>query len=279
MIPTTGKLLLALAAVPAVARGQDSVRLRFAPPNGFELHRVFERRQRVDMQLDSLGARVLEVVQLGGIAQVAMQTGTEATAVHLTFDSLRIRRRETGRSWSELEVPGADTTWIQVGADERLQMGLRGGELQPGGGGLLIQSFAGFSGVVLPEHWIRAGMQWQTELLASPSDPLIPGTMDDVALRTKVRFVVDSIVVRSRDTLAYISASGTAVRVRRTQDNGVVLAYSGSLTGNLVWSTGWMAFVSGLSHLNVRVDVRRSGSPDPVGHMIIETTLQQAVVP
>jgi hypothetical protein len=203
----------------------------------------------------------------------------EAVAVHLSYDSLRASRREATGPWRDLEVSGVDTTWIQLTVDGQLRLRFRGGELQPGGGGLLIQSLTGFSGIVLPAGWIREGSRWREELLASPSDPLIPGTMDDVALRTRARFVVDSVVRRSRDTLAFISVGGSAVRLRRTQEDGVVLAYSGSLSGSLVWSTGWATFVSAATRLNVRIDVRRTGSPDSVGHMLIETTLRQAVVP
>jgi len=272
-------LLLCLVGMSSAVAAQDSVRLRFSPPGGLVLHRVFQRHQRVETREGADGSRVHEVVQLGGITQVTLQVDGEATRVHLAFDSLRLRTREPGTPWSEVVVPGADTTWMQVDADARLQLGLRAGELQPGGGGLLMQSLTGFPGVILPEHWLQAGMQWRAELYASPSDPLIPGTMDDVVLRTRATFVVDSIVRRAQDTLAYLAVSGTSVRLRRQLDDGVMLAYSGSLAGTLVWSTGYVAFVSAATRLTVSVDVRTTGTPEPLRRMTIETTMRQAVVP
>ncbi len=279
MTRSTVMLLLCLGALPAGLVGQDSVRLRFTPPDGLVVHRVFQRHQRILTDPGATAGRVQEVAQLGGITQAALQAESEQTVVHLAFDSLRLRSRGAGEPWREVVMPGADTTWIQVTADERMRLGLRGGELQPGGGPLLLQLLTGLPGAVLPEQWIREGHRWQAELLASPSDPLIPGSMDDIVLRTRATFVVDSIVQRSLDTLAYVSVGGTAVQVRRQLDDGQVLAYGGSLTGNLVWSTGYMNFVSAATRLDANVEVRRAGSPDPVRSLSIETTLRQAVVP
>ena len=162
---------------------------------------------------------------------------------------------------------------------ESVALAVAAGELEPGGGTLLIQLLTGLSGLILPDRWMREGMQWRSELLVSPSDPLIPGTMDDVVLRTRTTFEVDSIVRRSLDTLAYISAHGIAAQLRRRADDGVMLAYSGSVAGSLVWSTGYMAFVSAATRLSVNIDVRPSGTAEPARRMTIETTLRQAVVP
>jgi len=262
-----------------VVAGQDSVRLRFTPPDGLLLHRVFQRHQRMLTHQGAGAGQVQEVAQLGGITQVALRAGSEHTVVHLAFDSLRLRSRGARDEWREVVMPGADTTWIQVTADEHLQLGLRGGELEPGGGSLLLQLFTGLPGLDLPAHWIRGGTQWRVDLLVSPSDPLILGAMDDVVLRTRATFVVDSIVQRSLDTLAYVTVGGTALQMRRQLEDGLMLAYGGSLTGSLVWSTGYMTFVSAATRLNVSVEVRQAGSPDPVRHLSIETTLRQAVVP
>ena len=272
-------LLVCLVGAPSALAAQDSVRLRFSPPRGLVLHRVFQRHQLVEIHVGTEAPRVHEVAQLGGITQAVLQADGEATGVHLAFDSLRLRTRVPGTPWSEVVVPGADTTWIQVDVGDQLQMALRAGELQPGGGGLLMQSLTGFPGVILPQHWLREGMQWRTELYASPSDPLIPGDMDDVVLRTRATFVVDSIVPRARDTLVHIAVGGTSVRLRRQLDDGSMLAYSGSLAGTFVWSTGYVSFVSAATRLNVSVDVRTTGTPEPVRRMIIETTMRQAVVP
>jgi hypothetical protein len=196
----------------------------------------------------------------------------------LALDSLRRRSRETGGAWSEAVVPGADTIWMQVVADDRLHVGLRAGELQPGVGGLLMQSLTGFPGAVLPRHWLQERMQWRTELLVSPSDPLIPGDMDDVMLRMRATFVVDSIVRRAQDTLAYLTVSGRSARLRQQMDDGGMLAYSGSISGSLVWSTGYLTFVSVATRLNVTVEQRTTGTAEPARRMTIETTVRHTVV-
>jgi hypothetical protein len=100
-----------------------------------------------------------------------------------------------------------------------------------------------------------------------------------VVLWAVVAVVVDSIVGRARDTLAYLSIGGTSPRLRRRLDDGHMLAYEGTLAGTLVWSTGYVTFVSAATRLRVSVAVRVSGSPDPVRRMTIEATMRQAVVP
>jgi hypothetical protein len=268
-----------LVGVFETGAAQDSVRLRFNPPDGLVLHRVFQRHQLAKVQEGAGEARVHEVTQLGGITQTTLQNDGETIGVHLAIDSLRLRTRQPGGSWSEAVVPGADTIWMQVVADDRLHVGLRAGELQPGVGGLLMQSLTGLPGVILPGHWLEERMQWRTALLVSPSDPLIPGNMDDVMLRTRATFAVDSIVRRVQDTLAYLTVSGRSAQLRQQMDDGTMLAYSGSLSGSLVWSTGYLAFVSVATRLSATVEVRTAGTPEPSRRMSIETTMRQVVVP
>ena len=271
--------LALLAMLPAIAHGQDSVRLRFEPWDGMQLQRVFDRHQRVQTWGTAQAAQTRELQQTGGVTQVAWRTGEAGAAVHLSFDSLRLRRRTGGSEWTDQVIGGADTTWLQVSAGELLQVGPRGGKLQAGTGTLLLQLFTGLSGFTLPESWIREGMQWQREIFASPSDPLIPGSMDDVALRMRATFLADSIVRRAQDTLVYMTVRASVIPYRKLLDDGVTLAYDGSFSGTLVWSTGWMALVSTATRLLVQADVRQPGTAAPVGHMAIETVLRQVVAP
>lgn len=271
--------LALFALLPTIAQGQDSVRLRFEPWDGLQLQRVFDRYQRVVTWDAAQDAQTRELEQTGGVTQVAWRTGASGAAVHLSFDSLRLRHRTGGSDWADQVIDGADTTWLQVSAGELLQVGPRGGRLQPGTGPLLLQLLTGLSGFTLPESWIREGMQWQREIFASPSDPLIPGSMDDVALRMRATFLADSIVRRAQDTLVYMTVRAGAIPYRRLLDDGVTLAYDGSFSGTLVWSTGWRALVSVATRLFVQADVRQPGTAAPVGHMTIETVLRQTVAP
>jgi hypothetical protein len=271
-------LVLCLVGMSDAVAAQDSVRLRFNPPAGLALHRVFQRHQLAETREGTQEPRVHEVTQSGGITQFVLQADGETIGIHLAIDSLRLRTRETGGAWSEAVVPGAETIWMQVVADDRLHVGLRAGELQPGVGGLLMQSLNGFPGATLPTHWLKERMLWRTELLVSPSDPLIPGDMDDVMIRTQATFVVDSIVRRAQDTLAYLTVSGRSARLRQQMDDGGMLAFSGSITGSLVWSTGYLTFVSVATRLNVAIEERIAGTPEPSRRMTIETTVHQAVV-
>jgi hypothetical protein len=90
--------------------------------------------------------------------------------------------------------------------------------------------------------------------------------------------VVDSLVGRTRDTLAFLSIDGRIDPESTTAAEGVRIVYGGRVTGTLVWSSGWGGLVSGAVRYEVVADEGgTNGRPSRL--LQIETTVRHAVLP
>ena len=279
MIRHTAAIVMVLATAAATAAAQDSLRLRFAPPEGVDVHRLFQRYTRTVMSAPDGTRLTREGAQLGGARQVTLLSAHGRTTVHLSFDSLRVRTREADGPWRESASGGVDTLWVQVDADERLELRRPEGMPTHPQTELLLRLVTGLPGMVLPEHWVRERRQWRAELELGYDEVGLEQEEPSAPLRLRAILVVDSIVPRSRDTLAFLGIQGTAVpRTVRTRE-GTRLGYEGSVSGTLVWSTGWNALVSAATRSTVTVEIGRADGAEPAGTLTVETTLRQAVVP
>ncbi len=278
---------LGILALPGSAEAQDSLRLEFAPLRGITVHRAFQSHTLMTMTgADSSGRPVTvsrEVADVGAMSQVSMPRSDRAQVVHLQYDSLRFRARGATGPWREVVVPDPETRWIQARVDTHMRMLeiIGGGEHQSGG--LLMHLLTGGPGLVLPVGWVHSGDRWNAQLefplgdiVGAEPTGLMPQT-----LRARAAFLVDSVRARPRDTLAYVSFSGSYLPQSLTAADGRSAQFTGAVRGTLVWSTGWRSVVSAATRNRVQFTVTRPGaaSMEPQSQVTLETTIRQAVVP
>jgi hypothetical protein len=277
-------VLLAALTLPRAAAGQDSLRLAFAPVLGAKVHRLFQTHTRITIVgVDTAGApvaRTRDVADLGGMTQVALAGPEGALVLHLAFDSLRARARDGGQPWSEFEVEGADTLWVQAEMNERMQvLEIRGGG-DPGSG-LLVHLLTGVPGLTLPGRSVAAGDEWGVRL-QFPLDEFLgrsPMSTPSVPLTARATFTVDSIAARAKDTLAFVGFRGAFTPRDVTDEEGARLRYDGVLEGTLVWSTGWGSLVSAVTRTRLQLDAAAQDAVAARRRVTFETTVRQSVSP
>lgn len=281
---TIGTTLLAtiLFGVPTLVTAQDSVRLRFEPLYGERVHRVFQRHTRMTTS-EPVGAggvmrtRVRETAQLGGMSQLALRGPAGRLVVHLRLDSLRTLVRDDEGPWREYRLSGGDTAWIQLRMDERLRvLGRHAGGDRPGSA-MLVQSLTAIPSLVLPREWVRPGDSWNSELVFPIGEP--GDRAPNTTLSSQAAVLIDSVMPRARDTLAFLSVTGTFTPLPLTATDGTPLRVSGGLAGTVVWSTGWRAFVSATTRIRVQIGaVGDEGSEDATGaRVMFERTIREQV--
>jgi len=278
---------LALLALPEAVKAQDSLRLEFAPLRGITVHRAFQSHTLMTMTgVDSSGRPVTvsrEVADLGAMSQVSMPRSNRAQVVHLQYDSLRFRARGQAGSWHEVVVPDPERRWVQARVDSHMRLLeiIGGGEHQSAG--LLVHLLTGVPGLVLPVGWVHSGDRWNAQLefplgdiVGAEPTGLMPRT-----LGARAAFSVDSVRARPRDTLAYVSFTGSYLPQSLTAADGRAAQFAGALRGALIWSTGWRSVVSAATRSRVQFTVTGpgTGSGAPQGQVTLETTIRQAVVP
>ncbi|MCI0574234.1 MAG: hypothetical protein L0Y66_26180, partial [Myxococcaceae bacterium] len=230
-------LVVLCVVQPLPALAQDSVRLRFAPRFGAEVHRVFRVHTRMEVAGPDGAAAPRELVDLGGVQQIALAGPQGEPVVHLAFDSLRTLLRQGSGPWREVVWAGLDSLWAQAWPDA----GLRVQRVATGGAtaqtALLLQLLGGGVLLTLPGEWLRAGDGWTVEHAVPLASVLSRAPQSVDTLTAHTRFVLDSTVTRASDTLAFLTFQGAIVGGGIAARHGV--AYSGGLTGSLIWSTGW----------------------------------------
>jgi hypothetical protein len=212
-----------------------------------------------------------------------MPQSDKAQVVHLQYDSLRFRARGQSGSWREVVVPDPERRWIQAQVDSHMRLLeiVGGGEQRSAG--LLMHLLTGVPGLVLPVGWVHSGDHWNAQL-EFPLGDIVgaepTGLMPD-KLRARAAFSVDSVQARPRDTLAYVSFTGSYLPQSLTAADGRTARFAGALRGTLVWSTGWRSVVSAATRSRVQFTVARAGTDadEPRGQVTLETTIRQAVVP
>ncbi len=257
----------ALVACPALY-AQQQVLLRHRPGFDKRMHVLFQSVARVER----VGGTVLEVADLGAFSGTSLAGREGALVWHLVYDSLRVRTRDSGGTWREFRVPDAASSWAQVHLDERMRV--VNVEQRSPSVGLTdpVGVLTGAPGLVLPAATLRLGDVRSSEMRGSLTGGL--SAWKDLpelpTLSLAVEMTVDSLIVRSVDTLTYISLSGQVVpvsMVRVTGDDPGRFNLSGDVSASLVWSSGWSLFVSGATRVRVRLE--RAGEGE--GHADVAT--------
>lgn len=267
-------LALVVGATPRLS-GQE-LRLRFTPPDGMRVHRLFQVHASVT-QTDPERVRRGEVAYLGGMSQIAT-LGAGGTVLHLSFDSITVLSRPDGGPWQEAPVTEADTRWTQARFDERLRLV----HVTPAEGwqtDLLTTLVTGAPGLELPGEPVGVHSRWRTEARVEVGGPA--GSSDapsaTPAVRVPMLVTVDSIVTRTRDTLAYVSFVGALTRAERSIDSAAV-GYEATIDGAAVWSSAWRNFVSAAVRTRMSATPRGSRDRVPAG-LVIERTIRASVRP
>ncbi len=262
---------------PGSLRGQETLLLRRRPDLKVTVHTIFQTVTRVT----SSSGRNSETADLGVMSFTETTDGFGREVLHLTYDSVLVRIRNDG-SWREFAVERADTAWVQVRMDERMQVTQMhvGGSLV--GVTQLLPVLTGVPYLVLPERALRVAEGWTSETEIS-----VPGAGMDKGsalpgILGRAHLTLDSIVARTNDTLGFVSVTGVFGPTTLVAAGGTSkLLASGHLMGQLVWSTGWGLFVSGATQTRLEVSRQRGGSrEDEVGDSLtLEKTTRYQVRP
>jgi hypothetical protein len=169
---------------------------------------------------------------------------------------------------------------MQIRLDEQMRvLGTNQGVPLSGVTGLM-RILTGIPGLELPQRRVSVGTGWSNPTVASVVPGLrnetVPPTINGVA-----QIVLDSMVVRLRDTLGFLSLNGQFPLATFVDVLGPGrVAASGDLVGTLVWSTSWNGFVSGVSR--TRMVVVRANSVDDTEEgeeLVLEATTRHQVKP
>jgi hypothetical protein len=246
---------------PAFLVGQGQLLLRYDPVRDAAVHTAF---QTVTMAATGDG-RVIETADLGSMSAIALELAEGGTVLHMAYDSVRARIRSDGGAWREFAVPDADSAWVQASIDEQMRVsGTRSGPRLPAVTGLL-DILTGVSDLTLPEYPVRVGGAWMVDSELSERVAVsVPREIGELpSLTFSIRITLDSTVQRTQDTLGFFAVSGymtptSEADVRDLENEG--LSVFSEMTGQLVWSTGWSGFVSGVTRVTLEISKSHSSA-------------------
>jgi hypothetical protein len=123
----------------------------------------------------------------------------------------------------------------------------------------------------LPEAAVTVGDTLTSDVVLRVSRPLGFGSETPVAANfseqpeivARTTLTLDSLSVRDRDTLAFLTIRGLFVATEldtSTEEIYAMVSVTGALGGSLIWSTGWNAFVSGAIRTRTTMTLER----DPI---------------
>jgi hypothetical protein len=270
--------VLVCMLAPVSVAGQDSLLLRRESPPGTIVRTQF----RTVTTVWAFDGRRFESADEGVMRSVSLADAGGRQVAHLTYESVASRTRGSDGRWREFEVLGADSAWVQVSMDERMRVrGANYGTRLPGVTGLL-RVLTGIPNLELPDEPLGPGDGWSSTTVASA----VPGLRNETVppiVSGMAHLVLDSIVIRSRDTLGYVTVTGRFPATTFVDEFGpgrVVL--SGDLAGSLIWSTSWNGFVSGVSRTRMTMEREggQEGEPEGGGNELkTESTTSYQVKP
>ncbi len=268
-------LALTATLLPHVGAAQGTLLLRYEAAPGTVVRTAFQ----TDAVVWAFDGHRFESADVGTMRATTLEGPDGKIVVHLAYDSVRTRTRGSDGRWREFRVAGMDSVWTQVGLDTRMRVlsVIRGGQFSGVTG--LQRILMGIPSLELPDQALYEGDSWSSATVVS----VVPGLRNESVeptLSGTVQVVLDSIVVRSRDTLGFVTVNGRfpAVTFVDVVGPGRVTA-TGDLTGSMIWSTAWNRFVSGTSRTRVSV-IRDGNAPGGGGKELrLEVTTRHQVKP
>jgi hypothetical protein len=273
LLAAAGAVLL--GAVPAAA--QQTIQLRYRPEVGRTVRTVSWHEIAMtigdlpvpgDADSDTLR---LDVEMLQSVTERVREGLGGRYVVERWIDSTRSRMRAMSGSWRDVDLDSLGVGAAHLEINERFQVqefGLTRGDTA-GPVTEWLRNPAGTFELSFPEAAVAVGDSWSTELVMPLTTAGVeleePGA--DVAkgaeLVARVNVTLDSLVIRGVDTLAYLRARGSFLPLSVSQAAEVSegsASIRGAFAGNLIWSTGWDAWVSGAARARFTVRVEVSGT-------------------
>jgi hypothetical protein len=252
---------------------QQTFQFQFRPPVGSRLVVV----ANIEGELVFRDVPFVEVDTVGNFTSFATRSRTvvedlgDASVVSFTYDSSYAQYRvRPGGGWIELRPRQGKVGPYRWLVDHHLQRAL----IDPPPDVWDLNVASGLTGMVelpLPEEPVVIGERWPVSF-QFPFTTQVPSRSPliiAIALPAQGVAVVDSVVARATDTLAYVTASvgvgPTTVPAAFGAEGGdLPVQLSGSVTASLIWSTGWQAWVSGIQTIKIDHRVRVSADDDAV---------------
>ncbi len=270
-------IVLGLAAAPDAVAAQE-VTLRYAPHAGAVTHLVSwtEMTATIGEAIPGGGfgfdSVVIEVGEVESLTEAVSRVEPARVVVQVRYDSLRSRLRPLGGSWRNTADPSGPVTAFVARDTLRRRLGLQWVDSAAARSVRAdrLRGLVGRVSVPLSERPLSVGAARNVTLelpFRAPAglEEVVP--LPVLELTGTATVVLDSIVTRTADTLAYLRMHGallppqaergleTALRVTRLE---------GSFAGSLVWSTAWSAYVSGATRMIMTVDFLRGPSTGPL---------------
>ena len=269
-----------LASIIIVGASQDSLLLRHAPIRDVPILTAFRTEARIT---DGQGLTV-ETGDLGLMKRIALPGPDRSQVLHLSYDSVRTRVRDGNGKWREFIVHGVDSSWVQVTFDDQYRVQTQTSGPPLAGVTPLVDIVTGLPRMTLPPHSLAVGAEWRTETVTPLGSGVVSSGTVQPTFRTDAVLRLDSMQVRAGDSLGFLTVRGTVGPgsfVRATGPRRIRLEVSGDVSGSLVWSTGWRAFVAGANRtrLNVSREYERTNSDQNIEELIVETTTRFQIRP
>ncbi len=254
-------LIVALSR-PDIALTQAPFTFEFNPGAGMSVRLIIESQgEMVLVGVPGLpDSSVAQLFSLGSITRRATPIGGGNFDLNVRYDSLRTRYRLSEGTWWEGQLASDSAVEATFTADRYMRLSAPT-YAEDSASVDRMRRGTGAPHFVLPADPVDVGGPWRSAITL-PFAAEIPG--DSPALVTATLTgpavgVLDSLVVRGADTLAYLSARGQFLpsTVTSTLELGGGPATAelwGEFVGSLIWSTGWSAFVSVV--LTARVNQR-----------------------
>ncbi len=254
--------MMFVAASSVVEARVQHLELRYAPPVGvtYRMHVWTTAQVTVEREKTEPADSMLVEGFESYTRRVTGRSGA-GTLVEIRRDSARVRQREGGEPWVPLSTAQAPPPAV-------VTIDGRGRVVDPPAGALEVGLRPGLVAgpeIVLPDAQVRSGEEWHQEVTV-PVTWLLPVDVgydlpldrsDALPLRAMMTF--DSVLVRGGDSLAFITLAGTlapVTRARAAEVANTTVVMGGTVTGTIVWSTGWQAFVSGVTESEFQIHVR-----------------------
>lgn len=261
--------VVAMMTVAMVSTGgalDGQILLRYSPGIGsaYRMHVWTEATTTVTHGAEGTKTVVLELDAMESLTRRVTSVTDGVFHLEVMRDSTTARIRRDGGAWETVEaikqlVDGFSSVTITV--DDRIRI-----RSAPPDGGQLFRGLAGGIEAPLPEMPVGRFETWTTELGVRLVGAAIPEEEIDIRearvserLRVNATFVLDSVLTRGGETLAFMTYRGVIAPVTRTVPSDVAsssVTIGGTSDGMLIWSTLWDAYVAGSSHTHVAMRVR-----------------------
>lgn len=259
--------LALLVSMPELLGAQVPFRFEFRPSDQLSVHMIVESEGNLTFVgfPELPDSSTAEFTSRADITRRTMASGGGRFAIRLTYDSVRAQFRMDGSDFRDVALPWDGGLWVEYVADRRMSFTGPTGSNDSMALALVSAAAAAYH-LELPEGAIDIGGEWGADFTV-PFEMQIPLETPEVItvnLMAPATGLLDSLVVRGADTLAYLSFTG------RFLPETVATAYQlgggpapaevwGDVAGRLIWSTGWNAFVSGV--MTARINQRFEAVP------------------